>query len=62
MKKVAQKSVLVKQVEKLFPMQDSPAISAYEQYLPYPTEPRYVQTFTTYSVCEDPIPNPYRRQ
>jgi len=62
MKKAPQKSALVKQVEKLFPVQDSPIPSAYEHYLSYPPEPRYVQTFTTYSVCEDPIPNPYRRQ
>ena len=64
MKKVVQpkKSVLAKQVEKLFPVQTAPAVIAYEPHLSSPSEPSYVQSFTTYSVCEDPIPNPYKRQ
>ena len=61
-KPAQKKSALAKQAEKLFPAQDSPTIVAYESQLSYPNEPRYVQTFTTYSVCEDPIPNPFKRQ
>jgi hypothetical protein len=62
--KAAPKSELVKQAEKLFPAQTepSPSVLAYEQHFAYPSEQVLVQTFTTYSVCEDPIPNPYKRQ
>jgi hypothetical protein len=30
-------------------------------YQGYPTPMRVVQTVTTYSACEEPIPNPYKR-
>jgi hypothetical protein len=62
MKKAPKKSKLVKQAEKIFRYQPgTPPVVAYEPYLTYPSEPTVVQTFTTYSVCEDPIPNPYKK-
>ena len=57
------KSVLSKEVEKIFtyePEATPPAVG-YEQYVTLSNQNVVVQTFTTYSVCEDPIPNLYRK-
>lgn len=52
------KSPLAKQAERLFSFHDQSSISTFpESYTMYPGEPRIVPSFTTYSVCEDPIPN-----
>jgi hypothetical protein len=60
MQKVVQKqSKLVQQVEKLFPEQQQPVSYSPEPF-PYAGELRIVQSVTTYSACEEPIPNPYR--
>lgn len=57
--KKSKKSTLAEEAEKLFsfhgadlavPTQPIPSS-------PYPSAPIIVQTFTTYSVCEDPIPD-----
>jgi hypothetical protein len=32
-----------------------------QPYPAYPSPMRVVQTVTTYSACEEPIPNPYKR-
>ena len=32
-----------------------------EPYPAYPSPMRVVQSVTTYSACEEPIPNPYKR-
>ena len=58
--KTPKKSTLAKQAEKLFSSYQNPGIAGIpETYLPYRNDapaPVIVQTFTTYSVCEDPIP------
>lgn len=56
------KSALVREAERVFPPQQQPVPHGYESHFPYIGEPTVVQTFTTYSVCEDPIPNPYKKQ
>jgi hypothetical protein len=59
--KKEKKSMLAKQAEKLFSLNGTDTHMSHE-YLPsYPTSPVVVQTFTTYSVCEDPIPD-FRKQ
>lgn len=56
------KSALAKQAEKLFPVQHSSIpMPAADPYPAYYGELRVVQTVTTYSACEDPIPNPYKK-
>ena len=61
-KAATKKSALARQAEKLF-SQQSPAVSApLENYPVYSGELRVVQTVTTYSACEEPIPNPYKQQ
>jgi hypothetical protein len=60
MKKAAQKSELVKQVEKLFPAvpQTMPSPVAFPEHdSGYIGEQKVVQTYTTYSVFEAPIPD-----
>lgn len=57
------KSVLAKQAEKLFSQQVAP-LPPYEPAPAYPAyfgELRVVQTVTTYSACEEPIPNVYNK-
>ena len=57
--KTPKKSTLAKEAEKLFSYQNLGIAGVPETYFPYPNEapvPVTVQTFTTYSVCEDPIP------
>lgn len=66
MKKVAQKaakSELEKQYERLMPFAGDIGLSAIplQPYPEYPSPMRVVQTVTTYSACEDPIPNPIKR-
>ncbi len=67
MKKAATKKAVQSELEKqyvqLFPVADSPdlAMLPLQPYPAYPSPMRVVQTFTTYSACEDPIPNPYKR-
>jgi hypothetical protein len=53
----AKKSTLAKEAERLFSFHgtDTPMPS---QPATYPVIPMIVQTLTTYSVCEDPIPDP----
>jgi hypothetical protein len=61
-KRAARKSALAKQAEKLFSYENSDApVIADTPYPTYGTEPVIVQTFTTYSVCEEPIPNFHKR-
>jgi len=63
--KKATKSALEKQHQQLFSSRESVDVTTPLQ--PYPTFPAYpspmrvVQTVTTYSACEEPIPNPYKR-
>jgi hypothetical protein len=62
MKKAAKKSELARQVEKLFPQapQDltpSPGALFPESESGYIGEQKIVQTYTTYSVFEAPIPD-----
>jgi hypothetical protein len=60
----AVKSELEKQYERLFPFAGDlnvPAVMPSQPYPDYPSPMRVVQTVTTYSACEDPIPNPYKR-
>lgn len=60
MKKMAQKNKLERQHEDLF--SDKFGVTAVPTpYTPYPNDMRVVQTVTTYSACEEPIPNPYKR-
>jgi hypothetical protein len=54
--KKTKKSILAKQAEKLFSFHDADVAVPTQPAL-YPTAPTVVQTFTTYSVCEDPIPD-----
>jgi len=55
------KSVMAEEAERIFPPQQQYEPVAYDAY-PTPTGvPVIVQTFTTYSVCEDPILNPYKK-
>jgi len=60
MKKAA-KTTLEKQYEQLFPVENIGLYSPLQPYPDYPTPMRVVQTVTTYSACEEPIPNPYKR-
>jgi hypothetical protein len=61
-KPATKKSALVREAEKVFPVQPQAAPAGYEPHLTYIGEPVVMQqTFTTYSVCEDPIPNPFKR-
>jgi hypothetical protein len=61
MKKAVTKSKLVKQTEKFFSQQAEPLF--FPDFQPaYPGEPRIVPSYTTYSVCEDPIPGPRKQQ
>ncbi len=53
--KKTKKSVLAKQAEKLFSFHGTDTMPT--QPASYPTAPVSVQTFTTYSACEDPIPD-----
>lgn len=57
--KKTKKSTLAKEAEKLFSFHETDfALPAQPiPQSPYPTAPVIVQTFTTYSVCEDPIPD-----
>lgn len=61
MKKARKKTLLVKQFEKLFSYPYSDPVGIPEPNPSYPGEPRTVQSFTTYSACEDPIPNPRKQ-
>lgn len=54
------KSALAREAERIFPQQEH-APTGYEPQFAPASAPVIVQTFTTYSVCEDPIPNPYKR-
>jgi len=49
------KSALTKESEKFFSFHDADLATA--QPAPPSPSPVFVQTFTTYSVCEDPIPD-----
>jgi hypothetical protein len=57
------RSELEKQYSRLFtPAENTDPIATLVQPYPsYPSPMRVVQTVTTYSACEDPIPNPYKR-
>jgi len=55
--KKTKKSKLAKQAEKFFSFHDSDLATPRESVPSYTTAPLIVQTFTTYSVCEDPIPD-----
>jgi len=61
--KKAVQSELEKQYVRLFTSMENMDLTATpaQPYPAYPTPMRVVQTVTTYSACEDPIPNPYRR-
>jgi hypothetical protein len=65
MKKVAKavKSELEKQYERFFPFASGTGVPSpqLQPYPEYPSPMRVVQSVTTYSACEDPIPNPYKR-
>ncbi len=50
------KSKLAKRANRLFSFQNSETMPIQEYYSAYPTIPTIVETFTTYSVCEPPIP------
>lgn len=58
--KKPKKSNLVKQAEKIFSFHDADLVTL-PQTPSYSTAPMILQTFTTYSVCEDPIPD-FRKQ
>lgn len=62
MKKATKKSSLAKQAEKLFSFHDSEIAVPPEPIPAPPASPVFVQTFTTYSVCEEPIPNLRKQQ
>jgi hypothetical protein len=53
-----QKSALEIQVEKFFPARQAVVFVAPEPYQAYGGGLRVVPSFTTYSACEQPIPNP----
>lgn len=55
------KSALAREAEKIFPSQQQPVPAAYEPPFAPVGPPLIVQTFTTYSVCEDPIPNLHKK-
>jgi hypothetical protein len=54
--KKTKKSALAKEAEKLFSFREGDT-SLPIQPASYPATPVLMQTFTTYSVCEDPIPD-----
>jgi len=61
-KPAMKKSAMAREAERTFPsepQQHEP--TAYDLYPTPASVPVIVQTFTTYSVCEDPIPNPYKK-
>jgi hypothetical protein len=55
------KSELEKQHQQLFSSGGGVDVTPQQPYPEYPSPMRVVQTVTTYSACEDPIPNPYKR-
>lgn len=55
--KKAKKSTLAKQAERFFSFHDIDVTLPPESTPTYSPAPMIVQTFTTYSVCEDPIPD-----
>ncbi len=61
--KKAVKTTLEKQHERLFSHGENVGVfsTPYQPYQEYPSPMRVVQTVTTYSACEEPIPNPYKR-
>ncbi len=59
--KNTRKSTLAKQADKFFSFNDA-EIAAPAQPASYPAGPVVVQTFTTYSACEDPIPDPRKQK
>jgi len=60
-KPAMKKSAMAREAERIFqPEQPQHEPSAYDYSAPA-SVPVVVQTFTTYSVCEDPIPNPFKR-
>ncbi len=60
--KKTKKSQLQQKAEKFFSFDKGADVTTLpERYLDYPSEPVVVQTFTTYAVCEDPIPD-YRKR
>jgi hypothetical protein len=58
------KSALQQRVEELFllPPDSAPTVPPADFYPTYPEGPKVIQTYTTYSVCEEPIPNLYNRR
>jgi len=59
--KKPKKSNLAKQAEKLFSFNEADLVTL-PQAPSYSTGPVILQTFTTYSVCEDPIPDPRKQK
>jgi hypothetical protein len=55
------KSAMAREAERIFQLQPQAAPFAYEPTFTRPAQPVVVHTFTTYSVCEDPIPNPSKK-
>ena len=55
------KSALVKQAERFFSFDDA-NLATQIPSAPNSTSPQIIQTFTTYSVCEDPIPDPRKKK
>jgi hypothetical protein len=59
----SKKSPLLEQAERLFRSQEDTTFGALpEESHPLYGELRFVDSVTTYSACEDPIPNPYKQQ
>ena len=56
-------SELEKEYRQLFPAEEyvNTTVVPIDPYPAYPSPMRVVQTVTTYSACEEPIPNPYKR-
>jgi hypothetical protein len=62
--KASKKSALAREAEKVFHFQEGvDVVGDQEHYVEYPQQPVTVriETFTTYSVCEEPIPNPLKK-
>jgi hypothetical protein len=60
MNKEQQKSALELQVEKFFPVRQALLFVAPEPYQAYGGGLRVVPSFTTYSACEQPVPQPVK--
>jgi hypothetical protein len=60
--KKPKKSALAEQAGKLFSFQEgADVVGNQDHYVEYPQQSVIVHTFTTYSVCEEPIPNFLKR-